>query len=157
MTTAIRKKNMLDLFLEGAKSGWTIGTHNMLPGVIMAFILIRLLNETGLLKTLGSVAGPVMAIWGLPGEGLMVLLGAFMSVGGGVGVVVALVSEGLLTGTHVAILSPALVLMGAVVQYIGRCLSTSGTNPKYWGIQMGICVVNAMIAMWIMRVIVIFT
>lgn len=153
---ATRKKNMLDLFLEGAKSGWTIGTHNMLPGVVMAFILIRLLNETGLLKIFGSIAGPVMAIWGLPGEGIMALLGAFMSVGGAVGVVVALVSEGQLTSTHVAILAPALVLMGAVVQYIGRCLSTSGTNPKYWGIQIGICIINAMVAMWIMRLILVF-
>lgn len=30
------KKNILDLFIEGARNGFTIGTTSLLPNVIMA-------------------------------------------------------------------------------------------------------------------------
>lgn len=153
---AAKKKNAIDLFIEGARNGWTIGTTSMLPNVLMAFVLIQILNITGLMGWIGKVAGPVMLLWGLPGEGLVVLLGAFMSMGGGVGVAAGLIANGALSPVHVTILAPAIMLMGALVQYMGRCLGTADANRKWWGWQILICVVNALVAMWIMRFIVAF-
>ena len=44
-----KKKNILDLFIDGARNGFTIGTTSLLPNVIMAFVIIRILDVTGLL------------------------------------------------------------------------------------------------------------
>lgn len=72
MDSEAKKKNIIDLFIEGCRKGWDTGISNMLPNVIMAFIIIKALNVTGLLKLLGTVFAPVMAVWGLPGEAVTV-------------------------------------------------------------------------------------
>ena len=155
MSTATTKKNGIDLFVEGAKQGWIIATTSMLPNVIMAFVVIQILTITKLLDIIGTYAAPIMGLWGLPGEAIVVLLTAFLSMGGSVGMTVGLSTAGKLSNMDVTVLAPAIMLMGALLQYIGRCLGTSGSNPRYWGWQIGVCILNAMIAMWIMRIIVV--
>lgn len=85
-----QKKNVLDLFIEGARRGFTIGTTSLLPNVIMAFVIIRVLDVTGLLHLIGVVCAPVMALWGLPGEAATVLVTALLSMGGSIGVAMSL-------------------------------------------------------------------
>ncbi len=63
----------------------TIATTNLLPNVVMAFLIIQALKITGLLDWVEDICEPVMALWGLPGE-VVVLLAALMSMGGAVGV-----------------------------------------------------------------------
>lgn len=98
MDSEAKKKNIIDLFIEGCRKGWNTGISNMLPNVIMAFIIIKALNVTGLLKLLGTVFAPVMAVWGLPGEAVTVLASAFMSMGGGIGAAAGLLSSNALNG-----------------------------------------------------------
>ena len=88
-----KKKNIIDLFIEGCRKGWNTGINNMLPNVIMAFVIIKALNVTGLLKLMGQVFAPVMALWGLPGEAVTVLVSSFMSMGGGVGAAAGLLNQ----------------------------------------------------------------
>jgi spore maturation protein SpmB len=145
------KKTIADVFVEGARKGWTLGSMNILPNVLMAFALIQVLKVTGLLTLLGKVFGPVMAIFGLPGEAITVLLGAWLSMGGGVGVAATLYGSQVLTMTHVSILIPAIFLMGSQVQYMGRLLGTAGVQTRFYPVLFGICIVNACIAMIIMR------
>lgn len=52
----------------------------------MAYALIQVLRVTGVLDLLGNVFAPVMSIFGLPGTAVMVLAGAWLSMGGGMGV-----------------------------------------------------------------------
>ena len=92
----------------------------------MAFVIIKMLNISGALDFIGTCLGPVMAIFGLPGEAAMILLGGWMSMGGGVGVAVALFDKGAVDGTQLAIVIPAIYLMGSQVQYMGRCLGVIG-------------------------------
>ena len=66
------KPNVLDLFVEGARRGFTIGTTSLLPNVVMAFVIIRILDVTGLLKIIGISFAPIMSLWGLPGEAVTV-------------------------------------------------------------------------------------
>ena len=77
---AIQKKTILDLFIDGARKGFTIGTTSLLPNVVMAFVIIRILDVTGLLHLIGVVFQPVMGLWGLPGEAATVLITALMSI-----------------------------------------------------------------------------
>jgi spore maturation protein SpmB len=145
-------KTVIDVFVDGAKKGWHVGINNIIPNVLMAYVCIQILTITGLLDLLGTVFAPVMAVFGLPGQAVMVLISALMSMGGAVGVAHALYTKGVLTGTHITILIPAIYLMGSKIQYLGRLLGTVGVNPKYYPIMLGISVCNAMISMLIMKI-----
>ncbi len=143
-----------DVFVKGAVQGWGIATSSTIPNVLMAFVLIRVLQVSGLLDILGSIFAPIMAIFGLPGEAAAVLIGGWMSMGGGVGVAVALFDAGTLNGVHLGILAPAIYLMGSQLQYMGRALGVIGTAGRMIPVLMGVSILNAFIAMFIMRIII---
>ena len=126
----------------------------MLPNVLMAFILIYVLKLTGILDLLGSLFAPVMKIFGLPGEALMVLLAAWLSMGGGAGVASSLFAAGSLSLHDIAVLAPAMYLMGSQVQYIGRLLGVVGTPGKYIPVMVLISIINALLALLVMQIIV---
>lgn len=148
------RKNILDHFVDGARKGLNIALTSTLPNVLMAFVLIQVLKVSGLLDLIGTLFGPIMGLWGLPGESATVLAAAFMSMGGAVGVVAGLMSANLLDGAQVTMLIPSIYLMGSLVQYIGRILGTADTNKKHWGVMLAICVINALLALTVMRFIV---
>ena len=143
-----------DVFVKGAVQGWGIATSSTIPNVLMAFVLIRVLQVSGLLDILGSIFAPIMAIFGLPGEAAAVLIGGWMSMGGGVGVAVALFDAGTLNGVHLGILAPAIYRMGSQLQYMGRALGVIGTAGRMIPVLMGVSILNAFIAMFIMRIII---
>lgn len=149
---AEQKKTLPDIFVEGAKKGWNVGISSIIPNVLMAFVLIHALRLSGLLDMLGVLFNPVMGLFGLPGQAVMVLVGAWMSMGGGVGVAASLYATKILNPTHVTILLPAIFLMGAQIQYMGRLLGTAGIQGRYYPMLFGISILNAIISMIIMRI-----
>lgn len=142
-----------DIFIEGARKGWNIATTSTLPNVVMAFILIKALEITGALSLMGTLFSPLMGLFGLPGEAAAILIGAWMSMGGAVGVAIGLFDRGIITGEHLAILVPAIYLLGSQVQYLGRILGVIGTRAGRIPLMVGISVINAFLSMWLMRVI----
>lgn len=154
MSEPQEKPMLTDVFVSGVKRGWGIATGSMLPNVLMAFILIYVLKLTGILDLLGSLFAPVMKIFGLPGEALMVLLAAWLSMGGGVGVASSLFAAGSLSLHDIAVLAPAIYLMGSQVQYIGRLLGVVGTPGKYIPVMVLISIINALLALLVMQIIV---
>ena len=82
-----------------------------------------------------------------------VLIGAWMSMGGAVGVVITLFDQGILNGNHIAILAPAIYLMGSQVQYMGRIMGPIGTEGRYIPVMIAISVLNAFGAMFLMNII----
>lgn len=144
---------VMDVFVIGARKGWKVAVDNIIPNVLMAYVCIRILNITGALAAAGKLFAPIMAIWGLPGEAVMVILGALMSMGGAVGVAMALFNDGMLNGTHLSIVMPAIYLLGSKIQYLGRLLGTAGIPGKHYPFLLGLSFVNAAIAMFIMRLI----
>ena len=149
---AEQKKTLPDIFVEGAKKGWNVGISSIIPNVLMAFVLIHALRLSGLLDMLGVLFNPVMGLFGLPGQAVMVLVGAWMSMGGGVGVAASLYAAKILNPTHVTILLPAIFLMGAQIQYMGRLLGPAGIQGRYYPMLFGISILNAIISMIIMRI-----
>lgn len=147
----MENKTLVDIFVDGARKGWTVGINSILPNVLLAFALIQILKVTGLLTLLGKIFGPLMAVFGLPGEAVTVLLGAWLSMGGGVGVAASLYTGKILTMSHVTILLPAIILMGAQIQYMGRLLGTAAVQTRYYPMLFAISIMNALIAMLIMR------
>ena len=154
MATTSKKMMITDVFVNGAFQGWNIATHSTIPNVLMAFVIIKMLNISGALDFIGTCLGPVMAIFGLPGEAAMILLGGWMSMGGGVGVAVALFDKGAVDGTRLAIMIPAIYLMGSQVQYMGRCLGVIGIQGRDMLTIMAIPVIVAFFMMFVMRLIV---
>lgn len=146
-----KKLQLTDVFVQGALRGWTIGTTSTIPNVLMAFAIIAVLQVTGALDLLAKICDPIMVIFGLPGVSITVLIGAWMSMAGGVGIAASLYTQGLLNDTHITILIPAIFLMGAQLQYLGRILGTSGVQGRFYPIFLGISIANAIIAMFIMR------
>ena len=141
-----------DVFVAGARKGWTLATTSTLPNVLMAFVVIKVLELTGLLKLIGMLCAPVMGLFGLPGEAAAVLLAGWMSMGGGVGVAVALFDNGVLNGTQLAIVCPAIFLMGSQIQYLGRCLGVIGIKGSKIPLIMAIPVLTAFVSLFVMRI-----
>ena len=127
MTTQVRK-NVMDMFIDGARRGFTIATTNLLPNVVMAFVIIQALKITGLLDWVGHICEP--------------------------GVAASLATAGALTGHDVTVLLPAMYLMGNPVQNVGRCLGTAEVNAKYYPHIITVCVINALLSIWVMQLIV---
>lgn len=143
--------NPFDVFVTGARKGFHIAIHNLMPNVVMAYVLAEVLNLLGIMQFLGHVFAPVMGLFGLPGEAITVLLTAWLSSSAGTGVAVSLLTKGLLTGADVTILAPAIFLMGSQLQYMGRLLGVVDVPKKYWPLLMLVSIINALIAMSVMR------
>ena len=153
-TASAIKKTPFDIFVDGAKKGWAVGIGSIIPNVLMAFVIIYILKLTGLLEMIGTLFEPVMAAFGLPGEAITVLLAAWMSMGGGTAVAASLYLEGALSVNNLAVLLPAIYIMGSQVQYLGRVLGTMGVKGRYYGIMILISVVNAFLSLWVMNILV---
>ena len=54
------RKNIMDMFIDGARRGFTIATTSLLPNVVMAFVIIQALKVTGLLDIVGKICEPIM-------------------------------------------------------------------------------------------------
>ena len=146
------KPMVTDVFVKGAVQGWNICVTSTIPNVLMAFVIIKILNHSGLLALIGQIFSPIMGIFGLPGEAATVLLGGWMSMGGGVGVAVALFDNSVLNGTQLAIVFPAIFLMGSQIQYLGRCLGVIGIKGSKIPLIMAIPVLTAFVSLFVMRI-----
>ncbi len=149
--SATASSNPFDVFVTGARKGFHIAIHNLMPNVVMAYVLAEVLNLLGIMQFLGHVFAPVMGLFGLPGEAITVLLTAWLSSSAGTGVAVSLLTKGLLTGADITILAPAIFLMGSQLQYMGRLLGVADVPKKYWPLLMLVSIINALIAMSVMR------
>ncbi len=151
---ANENKLITDIFVEGARKGWHIGIHSIIPNVLMAFVIIFMLEKSGALKLMADYLGFIMLPLGLPGESIAVFMAAFLSWGGSAGVLVALVGSGALSAHDVAILLPGMALVGSTVQYMGRVLGVLGVPGRHYLVLYGIAILNAYLAMFIMQFIV---
>ena len=143
--------NALEVFISGLRKGASIGVRFMLPTLIAAFVVIEMLQVSGVLRLLAEHVSGVMAVFGLPGEALAVLIAAWASAAGAIGMVAGLASRGLLTPEHVAILLPGILLMGSQLQFFGRILAVAGVSSERVPVMMAIGLMNAVGAMLIMR------
>ena len=74
-----KKPSVVDTFLKGCAKGFKVGIENITPAMILGYVLVYILQETGLMDLLGTVMSPVMGLFGLPGEAFAVLISAFFA------------------------------------------------------------------------------
>ena len=116
----------------------------------MAYVLITILQKSGLMSVIGTVLSPVMNIFGLPGEAFAVLIASWLSGLEGVAVAATLFSAGTLNPTELTILTPAIFLIGAQIQYTGRILAVMSIPYRLYKYMFSISIINAVISMIIM-------
>ncbi|MCO6551560.1 MAG: YjiG family protein [Gilliamella sp.] len=143
--------NPLDIFVIGARKGFNIAINNLMPNILMAFVITEILKRLGIMQLIGTYCAPVMEIFGLPGEAITVLLTAWLSASAGTGVAVNLFTAGTINPTAITILAPAIFLMGSQLQYMGRLLGVADVPKKYWPLLMLTSIFNALVSMIIMR------
>ena len=125
------KKMLTEIFCKGIISGAEICFKFVMPNLIMAFILIKFMNQSGLMTLFSDLFAPVMQLFELPGEAAVVILGAWLSMGGAVGVAASLFESGQLSTLDVTVLTPTIFILGSQVQYLGRIVGVIGTvKPK---------------------------
>ncbi len=149
--STVKKKSIIDIFVDGLRKGWLLATNHLLPNVVMAFALVHFLTVLNVLEYLTTLFQPFMSIFNLPGDAVTVLLTTWFSAVAGVGIAAALYTEGLLNSTHIAILLPGIFLMGAQLQYMGRILAVIGIETKHYLPLFLISVFNAFCGMLTMR------
>lgn len=143
--------NPFETFIEGLRKGSLISVRYMLPAVIAAFVVIEILHTSGILPFLGKTFAPLMQFFGLPGEALAVLLAAWASSAGAIGIAAAMATRGILSQQDIAILLPAILLMGSQLQFFGRILAVAGVQNRRIPGLMLIGLLNAALAMLFTR------
>jgi len=144
--------NPFDIFVVGARKGFNIAINNLMPNVVMAYVIAEMLNLLGVMHILGMVFAPLMGLLGLPGEAITVLLTSWLSSSAGTGVAMSLLAKGTLSASQITILAPAIFLMGSQLQYMGRLLGVADVPKKYWPLLMLTSIINSIISMIIVRI-----
>ncbi len=146
--------NIADAFISGAKRAINISLNIMMPNVIMAFVLTAVLMKIGAMDFLGRVGSPLMQIFGLNGQTMVVLVSAWFSGLGGVAMGATMCATGEITQTQLAIITPAIFLMGAQLQYMGRILGVIGLEFRHYRLMFAISIINAIISILVMKALV---
>lgn len=147
------KSNILTSFVAGARKGFTMSMNNMLPNVLFAFALIRILNLSGLDSIIGKVFGPVMGVFGLPGIAAAVVVAGLLSTGGGMGAAASLALSGDINATQAAVLLVGIAMFGSCIQYMGRVLGTADIESKHYGFLVANDIVLGLLAMFVTNLI----
>ena len=148
---AKKTNNPFDIFIIGARKGLNITLNNLVPNILMAYAVAEVLRILGVMKMVGEIFGPLMFVFGLPGEAVTVVLTAWLSSSASVGLAANMAANGILDARHVTILMPCFFLLGAQLQYMGRLRGVADVPKRYWPLLMSASLLNALCAMLVMN------
>ena len=117
--------------------------------MILGYVLVYILKETGLMDILGTVMSPVMGLFGLPGEAIS----AFFAKASGCATAASMYEAGALTLGQASMMLPACILMGTLIGHYARIVLVTDTNKKWHPLLIAVCLLDAAISLVIMRVI----
>ncbi len=148
-----KKKSSIEIFMGGAKKGFYIGIEQILPAMILGYVIVQFLQLTGLVDILGRVFGPIMGIFGLPGEAVVVFISAFFAKAAGAATAANLYTQGIINAAQATILIMPSMLMGTLVGHYARIVLVADTNPKYRKLMLFVPIFDTIIGMLLMRLI----
>ena len=144
-----KKPSIVDTFLKGCAKGFKVGIENITPAMILGYVLVYILKETGLMDILGTVMG----LFGLPGEAFAVLISAFFAKASGCATAASMYEAGALTLGQASMMLPACILMGTLIGHYARIVLVTDTNKKWHPLLIAVCLLDAAISLVIMRII----
>lgn len=142
-----------EYFMLGAKKGFYITVEVIAPAMVMAYVIITFLQLSGLMPLIGQLLGPVMDLFGLPGEASVVLLAAFFAKAAGAATAASLYAAGVLTAEEATILFPACITMGTLVGHFARIVLVCKVRPVYYPIMLATPLIDAAIVMVLTRLV----
>lgn len=134
-----KKPSVVDTFLKGCARGFKVGIENITPAMILGYVLVYILQETGLMDLLGVVMSPVMNLFGLPGEAFAVLISAFFAKASGCATAASMYQAGTLTLGQASMMLPACILMGTLIGHYARIVLVTGSNKKWHPLLIVVC------------------
>ena len=147
------KVGMIETFLSGAKKGWGIAINTIMPAMVLGYVLVQVFNVTGVMDVLGNICGPIMGVFGLPGEASTVLISAFFAKAAGAATAFNLYQTGVITAAQATICVMPSMLMGTLVGHYARIVLVTETNKKYTLLMFLIPLFDAALGMILMRLI----
>ena len=150
------KPSIVEEFVAGAKKGFYIGAEMIAPAMVLAYVLILFLDITGLMTIVGKAVGPVMAVFGLPGEAVVALVAAFFAKAAGCATAATLYAKGIITAEQATILFPACVTMGTLIGHFVRIVIVSNANKKWHALLLCVPLIDAAVVMLLTRVVIQF-
>lgn len=151
------KKGAVEIFLAGCKKGLYIGLEQILPAMILGYVIVEFLKLTGIIDVLSTVFGPVMGIFGLPGAAVVVLISAFFAKAAGASTAANLFAVGTITAAQATILLMPCMLMGTLVGHFARIVIVADVKPAHRGLLLLIPLIVSAIAMLLMRLLLTLT
>lgn len=148
-----KQKGAIEVFMGGAKKGLYIGFEQILPAMVLGYVIVQLIKLLGLMDIIGVIFGPVMRIFGLPGESIVVLLSAFFAKAAGAATAASLYTDGIINAGQATILLMPSMLMGTLVGHYARIVLVADTNPQYRGLMLAIPIIVSAIGMLGLRII----
>jgi spore maturation protein SpmB len=149
------KKNILEIFMNGTKRGFYIGINQVLPAMFLGYVLVQFLQLTGLVNLLGVIFGPVMSVFGLPGETVVVIIAAFFAKAAGAATAANMYATGIISAGQATILLLPCMLVGTFVSGYARVVLVSNVAEKYRMLLLVIPVIDAVVGMFVMKFILI--
>lgn len=147
------RPNLMTSFINGGKKGMDIAIHSLIPNIAFAFTVTRILTLLGVIDFIGRLLAPVMAIFGLPGAAAVPLVLSVSAIAAGFSSAVSLASTGVLTGDHLFMIMPAMMLSGAFFIFTSRILLITKIKSKDFKIVYVISLINGIISLFVMKLI----
>ena len=147
-----KKLSVIEMFMAGAKKGFYIGVEQILPAMVLGYVLVEFLTLTGLVDLLGKLFGPVLAVFGLPGEAVVVLIAAFFAKASGAAAGLNMYNAGQLSAAQATVCIMPSMLMGTLVGHYARIVLVADANPKYRGLLLAIPLIDSALGMLIVRI-----
>ena len=154
--TEKKKLSAPELFMQGAKKGFYIGVELIVPAMVMAYALLAFLKYLGIMPIIGQVLGPVMGLFGLPGEASLALLAAFFAKAAGAATAASLYAAGSITAAQATILFPACITMGTLIGHFARVILVCKVRAVYYPVMFLTPLIDAAIVMWMTKAVLFF-
>lgn len=151
MSNPATQKSIVEIFMEGSKKGFYVGLNNILPAMVLGFTIVQFLQLTDLVPLLGNVFGPVMSLFGLPGETVIVLVSAFFAKAAGAATAANMYAQGLINEAQATILLLPCMLMGTLVGHYARIVLVANANPAHRLALLLVPIIDTVIGMFLMN------
>lgn len=151
VNAAAPQQGVIESFMSGCKKGVHIALDNIMPAMVLGYVIIQLLTLTGLINILSGIFGPVMGIFGLPGEAVAVFIAAIFAKASGAAAAANLYNQGLLTGAQATLCAVPSMLMGTLVGHYARCVLVSGVESRRRLLLLILPIIDTVIGLFLMR------
>lgn len=151
------KKGVIEIFLAGCKKGLYLGLEQILPAMVLGYVVVQFLQMTGITDVLSIVFGPLMGLFGLPGASIVVLISAFFAKAAGASTAANLYTTGVITAAQATILLMPCMLMGTLVGHFARIVLVANVNPAHRTLLLMVPLITSVVAMLLMRLLLTLT